>query len=78
MNRNSTIADAVVGDVVSWFVIEEVPTGWIYGPAWTFTVTAANYPGDGSENSNLSGAVPVPNILKTVVVCDDKIYVGRL
>ena len=76
MNRNSTIADAVVGDVVSWFVIEEVPTGWIYGPAWTFTVTAASYPGNGS--GNFSGAVPVPNILKTVVACDDKIYVGRL
>jgi hypothetical protein len=76
MDRESTIADCAVTDSVSWFVQEQLPIGWVEGPIWTFTVQTASYPGSGTGNTG--GAVPAPNIQKTVIACDNKIYYGRI
>ena len=60
---------------VIWHVVEQVPSGWIQGPSWSYTVSTANYPSSGEA---VTGCVPMPNKKVVVVVCGTKLYFGEV
>lgn len=71
------------GQTVIWHVKEQVPSGWIEGPSWSYTVNDANFPGsDGIQGggTDFSGgaAVAVPTKQIILICCGNKIYYGDI